>query len=50
MSVDVFRRNQADQWVLTPYTDRAEIRLASIDFQSAIATLYEDVALMGGSG
>ncbi|WP_431193323.1 hypothetical protein [Trichocoleus desertorum] len=49
MSVDVFRRNQADQWVLTPYTNSAEIHLASVNFQSPIATLYEDVALMGNS-
>ena len=49
MSVDVFRRNPADQWVLTPYTNNTDIQLASIDFQSAIATLYEDVTFMGHS-
>jgi Uma2 family endonuclease len=49
MSVDVFHRNQADQWVLTPYTKGAGIQLASIDFQLAIATLYEDVTFTSNS-
>lgn len=49
MSIDVFRRNQADQWVLTPYTNGTDIELASINFQVAIATLYEDVTFTGNT-
>lgn len=43
--VECFRRNVAGQWVLYPYRETAEIRLASLDFRCAIAEVYEDVDL-----
>ncbi|MBD1920560.1 Uma2 family endonuclease [Microcoleus sp. FACHB-831] len=41
--VDCFRRNSEGLWVLYPYAEGEEVRLDSIDFNCAIASLYEDV-------
>jgi len=43
--VDCFRRNSEGRWVLYPYTAGEEVHLASLDFRTAIANLYEDVSL-----
>lgn len=43
MNVECFRRNPEGQWVLYPYRDKDTIHLTSVDFQCAIADLYEDV-------
>ena len=45
--VDCFRRDGEGRWVLYPYTAGEEVHLASIDFRTAIANLYEDVSLGG---
>ncbi|EXJ16578.1 Uma2 family endonuclease [Imhoffiella purpurea] len=45
MSVDVFRRNEADQWVLIPFAEGDQVELTSIDFSTPIETIYEDVDL-----
>ncbi|MCL1467200.1 Uma2 family endonuclease [Argonema galeatum] len=42
--VDCFRRNSEGRWVLYPYTAGEEVHLASLDFRTAIANLYEDVS------
>ncbi|MBD2056966.1 Uma2 family endonuclease [Oculatella sp. FACHB-28] len=41
--VECFRRNEAGLWVLQSYTDKQDFRLESINFEGAIADLYEDV-------
>lgn len=41
--VDCFRRNSEGLWVLYPYGEGEEVRLDSVDFSCAIASLYEDV-------
>ncbi|MBD2070287.1 Uma2 family endonuclease [Leptolyngbya sp. FACHB-671] len=41
--VECFRRNEAGLWVLQSYTDKQNFRLESINFEGAIADLYEDV-------
>ncbi len=42
--IECFRRDSAGLWVLQSYTDQqTNFRLASIDFEGTIATLYEDV-------
>ncbi|HEY9631711.1 MAG TPA: Uma2 family endonuclease, partial [Coleofasciculaceae cyanobacterium] len=42
--VECFRRNEAGLWVLQSYTDQqATFQLQSINFEGAIADLYEDV-------
>ncbi|QLE54883.1 Uma2 family endonuclease [Nostoc sp. TCL26-01] len=41
--IECFRRNQDGQWVLYTYREGQEVSLASIDFQCAIAEVYEDV-------
>jgi Uma2 family endonuclease len=41
--VECFRRNSEGQWVLYSYGEADEIHLASVDFQCAIADVYEDV-------
>uniref|UniRef100_UPI0030DA53F5 hypothetical protein n=1 Tax=Argonema antarcticum TaxID=2942763 RepID=UPI0030DA53F5 len=43
--VDCFRCNSEGRWVLYPYTAGEEVHLASLDFRTAIAALYEDVSL-----
>jgi Uma2 family endonuclease len=45
MSVECFRRNSEGLWVLYPYSEGEEVRLASVYFAVAIANLYEDVPL-----
>ncbi|MBD2034551.1 Uma2 family endonuclease [Leptolyngbya sp. FACHB-321] len=41
--VECFRRNEAGLWVLQSYTAQQNFRLESINFEGAIADLYEDV-------
>ncbi|MBD2124767.1 Uma2 family endonuclease [Trichocoleus sp. FACHB-262] len=41
--VECFRRNETGLWVLQFYTDKQNFRLESINFEGAIADLYEDV-------
>ena len=43
MSVECFRRNSEGLWVLYPYGEGEEVRLASVNFSCLIADLYEDV-------
>jgi len=50
MSVECFRRNEQEQWVLYPYEQEQEVHLASVDFRCAMPTagyayaeIYEDV-------
>ena len=43
--VDCFRRNAEGQWVLYSYTPGEEVYLASIDFRTELAAIYEDVSL-----
>ncbi|WP_373529831.1 Uma2 family endonuclease [Nostoc sp.] len=43
MNLECFRRNLEGQWVLYPYAQGNIIHLASVDFQCAIASVYEDV-------
>ena len=42
-SVEVFRRNQAGQWVLFPFGDNTEVELASVGLRMPMAAVYEDV-------
>jgi Uma2 family endonuclease len=41
--VETFRLNERGKWELTPYAEGELIQLASIDFECAIAAIYEDV-------
>ena len=44
--IDCFRRNDAGLWVLQSYTaEQQSFRLTSVDFEAAIAEIYEDVTL-----
>jgi Uma2 family endonuclease len=43
MNVECFRRNPEGQWVLYPYGQGDKIHLASVDFECAIADVYEDI-------
>lgn len=43
VSVECFRRNTEGRWELYTYTKGEEIYLASVDFRTDIAVLYEDV-------
>ena len=45
MQVDCFRRNEYGQWVLYPYGETDTVHFASIEFECAIAALYEDISL-----
>ena len=45
MSVEVFRLNERGKWELTPYTTKDIVQFTSIDFECAIAEIYEDVDL-----
>jgi Uma2 family endonuclease len=47
MNVEIFRRNPEGQWVLYTYNLGDNIHLASVDFNCAIADLYEDVTFEG---
>lgn len=46
MKVECYRRNQEGNWVLYTYREGEEVRLASVDFNCAIAALYEKVSLL----
>lgn len=43
MAVDVFRRNDAGQWVLYPFGEGGRLELASVDFRCPMEAIYEDV-------
>ncbi|MBW4641556.1 MAG: Uma2 family endonuclease [Goleter apudmare HA4340-LM2] len=43
-NVECFRRNSEGKWVLYPFGVGDNIHLASIDFECAIANIYEDVS------
>ncbi|NEV62956.1 Uma2 family endonuclease [Thiorhodococcus minor] len=45
LSIDVFRRNEMDQWVLFPFTAGQPLELASIGFSAELEAVYEDVEL-----
>ena len=45
MSVECFRRDEQDRWVLQAYDPGDRVELSSLDFGAAIESLYEDVAL-----
>lgn len=45
MAIDVFRREEDNQWVLYSFTAADELLLTSVDFHCAIAAVYEDVLL-----
>ncbi len=49
MRVECFRRNAENQWVLYSYGEADEIHLASVDFRSLVADLYEDVSFASQS-
>ncbi len=44
-SVEVFRRNEANQWVLHPFGAQADVELASVSLNVPMALIYEDVTL-----
>lgn len=44
LRVECFRRNAENQWVLYSYAEADEIHLASVNFRTAVADLYEDVS------
>jgi Uma2 family endonuclease len=46
-SVEVFRRDPTDHWVLYPYGPGSEVELTSIGLRVPIVTIYEDVELPG---
>lgn len=41
--VEAFRLNERGKRELTPYGEGVLVQFASIDFECAIATIYEDV-------
>ncbi len=43
INVEIFRRNSEGQWVLYPYEVGDNIHLVSVDFECAIADVFEDV-------
>jgi len=43
MSVDCFRRDATDHWVLHPFAEEDGVELASIDFSTNMKAIYEDV-------
>lgn len=45
LSIDVFRRNETDQWVLFPFSAGQTLELASIGFSAELEAIYEDVDL-----
>lgn len=45
LSVDLFRRDAQDRWVLYPFESGSQVELASVDLQIPIESLYEDVRL-----
>lgn len=55
ISVDVYRLNDAGKWELTPYnldtdsSDLMRVEFTSVDWQGAIAAIYEEVNLSSSS-
>jgi Uma2 family endonuclease len=47
IGVEAFRLNERGKWELTSYGDGDMVQLASIDFECAIAAIYEDVNFLG---
>jgi Uma2 family endonuclease len=45
MSVECLHRDEQNRWVLQAYGPGDRVELSSLDFGTAIETLYEDVAL-----
>ena len=45
MSVECFRRDAQDRWVLQAYGPGDRVELSSVGFSTALETLYEDVVL-----
>lgn len=45
MSVECFRRDERDRWVLQAYGPGDQVELSSLEFGTTIEALYEDVAL-----
>ena len=45
MSVECFRRDEQERWVLQAYGPGETVELSSLEFNTAIELLYEDVAL-----
>jgi Uma2 family endonuclease len=43
IGVEAFRLNDRGKWELTPYGEGDLVQFASIDFECAIAAIYEDV-------
>ncbi|MCA2881641.1 MAG: Uma2 family endonuclease [Microcystis sp. M046S1] len=43
IGVEAFRLNDRGKWELTPYGEGDLVQFASIDFECAITTIYEDV-------
>ena len=44
-SVEVFRRNDAGQWVLYPFNSQTDVELASVKLTMPMAVVYEDVGI-----
>ena len=44
--VEAFRLNERGKWELTPYGEDDLVQFASIDFECAIAAIYEDVEFL----
>ena len=45
MSVECFRHDEQDRWVLQAYGPGDRVELSSLDFSATIEMLYEDVTL-----
>ena len=43
VEVEAFRLNERGKWELTSYSEGDLVQFASIDFECAIAEIYEDV-------
>jgi len=43
MSVDCFRHDATDHWVLHPFVKEDQVELATIDFSTKMEAIYEDV-------
>ena len=48
MSVECFRRDECDRWVLQAYGPGETVDLSSLDFSTTMEALYEDVTLPAG--
>ena len=48
MSVECFRRDEHDRWVLRAYGSGETVELLSLDFSTTFEALYEDVVLPAG--